>query len=464
MIAPTDTTRPGELPGAGQSPASEFVKWFRNASPYVNAHRGRTFVIMLGGDSLAHENFVTIVHDIALLASLGVRLVLVHGARPQIEDALARAGVASRYHRGVRITSEDAIEPIRDTVAGLGVMLATAFSSGLPNSPLHNSRIRVTQSNAVVAKPMGVVDGVDYHYTGDVRRIDTETIRALLDIGSLVIVPCLGYSPAGEVLNLRCELVAAEVASAIRADKLIVMHGDRGVRNAEGELATELRPGELDDLIRREPTDETIARLSALARAARAGVPRCHLLSYAEDGALLLELFTREGVGTQISTDGYETLRTANVDDVPGIIELIRPLEENGVLVRRSRENLEQEFDRFFVAELDGMVIGCAALYPFPDERAGELACLVTHPDYRHRHPHDFAGKGKRTIGELLLDRIERSAAAQGLDRIFVLTTQTAHWFLEHGFAPAEIASLPAERQALYNLQRNSKVFVKRAV
>ena len=445
--------------------SSDYVKWFRGASSYINAHSGRTFVIMLGGDAIAHANFINIVHDIALLSSLGVRLVLVHGARPQIEENLARAGISTGYHRGVRITGEDAIDMVRDTVAGITVKLASAFSSGIPNSPMHNARIRVAQSNPVIAKPMGIVDGQDYGLTGEVRGIDATTIDALLGLGSLVIVPCLGYSPSGEVFNLRCERVAAEVAKAIRADKLIVMHGDRGVRDAAGKIATELKPGELDALIStREPGDETAARLDAVATAARSGVPRCHVLSYAEDGALLLELFTREGVGTQISNDGYETLRAANVDDVPGIIELIRPLEETGVLVRRSREHLEQEFDRFCVAELDGMVIGCAALYPIAslaENDAGELACLVTHPDFRHRHPHDARGQGEHTIGELLLGRVERSAATLGLRRIFVLTTQAAHWFIEHGFVETQIASLPVERQALYNLQRNSKVLVK---
>lgn len=439
---------------------TDYVKWFRGASSYINVHRGRTFVIMLGGDAIAHENFTNIVQDMALLSSLGVRLVLVHGARPQIDEALRRAAIPSHYHLGVRITSDEAIDVIRDTISGLSSKLASAFSSGLRQS--HGERIRTAQSNPVLAKPLGVVDGVDYGFTGDVRRIDAGSINELLDSGYLVIVPCLGYSPSGEIFNLRCELVAAEVARAIRAQKLIVMHDDRGVRDASGEIATELRPGELDDIIGEcEPGDEKAARLTALASAARAGVPRCHLLSFAEDGALLLELFTREGIGTQISNDGYETLRVANIDDVPGIIELIGPLEEAGVLVRRSREHLEQEFHHFWVAELDGMVIGCAALYPFDGTGAGELACLVTHPDFRDRHPHDAWGARQHTIGELLLAQVERSATDRGLDRIFVLTTQTAHWFIERGFQQTELSALPAKKQALYNLQRNSKMLVK---
>jgi amino-acid N-acetyltransferase len=439
---------------------TDYVKWFRGASSYVNVHRGRTFVIMLGGDAIADDNFANIVQDVAVLSSLGVRLVLVHGARPQIDQALRGAGLESHYHLGVRITSDRAIEVVRDTVSGLGAKLASAFSSALRQP--HGERIRTAQSNPVVAKPLGVVNGVDYGFTGDVRRIDAGSINVLLKSGYLVIVPCLGYSPSGEIFNLRCELVAAEVARAIRAQKLIVMHGDGGVRNASGEIATELRPGELDDIIAAlEPGDETAARLTALASAARAGVPRGHLLSFAQDGALLLELFTREGIGTQISNDGYETLRSANIDDVPGIIELIHPLEERGVLVRRSREHLEQEFDHFWVAELDGMVIGCAALYPFDDSRAGELACLVTHPDFRDRQPHDAWGSRPQTVGELLLARVERSAADRGLDRIFVLTTQTAHWFIERGFHETDLSVLPAKKQALYNLQRNSKMLVK---
>lgn len=427
-----------------------FVAWFRQAGPYINAHRGRTAVICFGGEAL-DEGFDELIHDIALLHSLGLKLVLVHGARPQIDARLAAAGQAPRYAGGLRLTDHATLPLVEEAIGRLRIAIEARLSMGLANSPMHGARLRVVSGNFVTARPLGVRDGVDYCFTGEVRRIDGAAIRAWLDDGALVLLSPLGYSPTGEAFNLSAEEVAAATAGALRADKLLLLYEGDDLLDPSGRLVRELGPVEAERLLAETPPERDMHRQLALAlRVCRAGVRRVHLIRRAASGGLLLELYTRDGVGTMLNADSYDELRGAGIDDVGGILALIQPLEEAGILVRRSRELLEIEIERFQVLERDGAIIGCAALYPFPDEHFGELACLAVADGYRN---------GGRA--DLLLRRIEYQARGQGLERLFVLTTRTAHWFQERGFRPAMIDELPVARQTLYNWQRASKIFVK---
>jgi amino-acid N-acetyltransferase len=430
--------------------SQEYVSWFRRSSPYINAHRGKTFVLMFGGEAVEDPNFAHIIQDIALLGSLGVRLVLVHGSRPQIEQRLALRQLDSHYHKGVRITDEVALECVVDACGSLRAQLEALLSMGLPNSPMHLSRIRVTSGNFVIARPLGIVDGIDFQHTGEVRRIHGEDVARQLDLRNVVLVSPLGYSPTGEIFNLSMEDVAQQLAVALAADKLIAFGAERGILNEHGELLRDLRLSEASYLYQRLAPDTGGSLLPALIKTSQAGIERCHLISYSEDGALLKELFSRDGCGSLIYQDSYESIRSASIDDVGGILQLIQPLEEQGVLVRRSRELLENEITRFTVIERDGMIIACAALYPFPRERSGEIACVATHPDYR--------GDSR---GERLLSHLEQEARSQGLLNLFVLTTRTAHWFLEQGYSSGGPQDLPEMKQQLYNYQRNSRVFCK---
>ena len=430
------------------TPGRAHIRWFRNTAPYINAHRGKTFVLMLGGSVARHANFANIIHDIALLNSLGVRLVLIHGSRPQMEERLERAGHESAVHDGIRITDNEALEHVKDAAGSLRAQIEALLSMGLPNSPMAGSQIRVCSGNFVTAKPIGVVDGVDFQHTGKVRRVDAEGIQRQLADGSIVLQSPLGYSPTGEIFNLSLEDIAVHTAAAIRADKLLLLGAAKGILDGDGALIRQCAIGEIAKL---DITDkEQDALLQTARRACLAGVERCQIISYVDDCALLEELFTHDGSGTLVASDAYEQSRTAIIDDVGGILELIEPLEQEGVLLKRSRERLEQEIDRFRVLERDGRIIACAALYPFVDDGCGEIACIVSHPDYRG---------GQR--GQRLLDALEQEARRLGLTRVFVLTTQTAHWFAEQGFVEAAQDELPGEKQALYNLQRNSKVFFK---
>ncbi len=433
--------------------ASDQVNWFRNSSPYINAHRGRTFVVLLGGEVLDTPRLPTLVHDLALLNALGVKLVLVHGARPQISQRLEAAGLESRFEHHTRITDSNALEAVMAAVGALRLKLEGLFSMGLANSPMHNAAIQLISGNFVIAKPVGVRNGFDYQHTGEVRRIEVDAIRQQMDAGNVVLLSPLGCSPTGELFNLNAEDVASTAAIALGADKMIVLGDGIRIEDSEQRLLRELSPQEAGRLLGEERfTDSAVERqLTAAYHAASNGVARAHLLDASEDGALLKELFTRDGCGTMVTRETYETLRGARIDDVGGILELLEPLEQNGVLVRRSRELLENEIQRFVIIERDGMVIACAALYPFVADHTGELACVAVHPHYRNSER-----------GLQMLRYLERRAREQGLKTLFVLTTHTAHWFREQGFDPAGVEALPEQRQQLYNWQRNSKVFVKR--
>ncbi len=427
-----------------------YVTWLRDSSPYINAHRDRTFVVMLPGDGLEHPNFANIVHDLVLLHSLGVRLVLGFGSRPQIETRLATRGIEPHVHRGLRITDSAALECVIDAVGHVRIALEARLSMDMAASPMQGARLRVASGNFVTARPIGVVEGVDYQHTGEVRRIDRKGIGRLLDERTIVLLSPLGYSPTGEIFNLSCEDVATRAAIDLQADKLVLYGAERGLLDENGNLVRELRPPQIPTHVGRLGGDYQAELLDAAAQACRGGVRRSHLVSYADDGALLNELFTRNGAGTMVSQEQFEQLREATIEDVGGLIDLITPLEEQGILVRRSRDVLEREVEQFSIVERDGLIIACAALYPIPDSDWGELACLAVNPEYRH---------GGR--GDELLERIEARARKLGLKTLFVLTTRTAHWFRERGFEPSGVERLPAARASLYNFQRQSKVFEK---
>lgn len=432
--------------------APGFVDWFRSVAPYINAFRGRTFVVAFGGEVVADGKFVGLTHDFNLLASLGVRLVLVHGARPQIEQHLSHNNIEDRYHHGIRLTDTETMQCVKEAVGRVRVEIEALLSMGLANSPMANADIRVAGGNFITAQPTGVVNGVDLLHTGSVRKVDVAALNDRMEFGEVVLLSPLGYSPTGEVFNLTLEDVATQTAIALDADKLIFLMDTEGVQDKKGELLRELTVADANAILasKRKLPDDVSLFLPCAVRACEAGVARTHLISRHVDGALLQELFSDIGIGTMLVETTLNILRDATIDDVGGILQLLQPLEEEGILVRRGRELLEREIERFVVLEHDHRIIGCAALYPFSDEKSAELACLAVQPGYR-RHGY----------GEALLRHITAQAQAQGLRKLFVLTTRTAHWFVERGFKEADIGQLPAQKKNLYNYQRRSKIFLK---
>ncbi len=427
------------------------VEWFRNSAPYINAHRGQVFVVQFGGEAVADDDFPSLVHDIALLHSLGVKLVLVAGARPQIEERLAARGLAMRYEQGLRVTDEAALQAVKDATGAIMLDIEARLSMGVANSPMAGAHIRVVSGNYVTARPIGVRGGVDFAHTGRVRRIDHEAIRRHLADGNVVLVSPLGFSPTGEMFNLSAEEVATAVAIELHAAKLLLMAEGDEFRSMSREMTLDEARARLAERHHADGRPDPVAQiLECATHACRNGVRRVHLLQRQVDGALLQELFTRDGIGTMVNADPYDTLRRATIDDVGGILELIEPLERRGTLVRRSREKLEMEIDRFLLLERDGTIIGCAALYPFGDGTAIELACFAVHPDYQN------AGRGDQ-----LFEAAEREARATGAKSLFVLSTETTQWFQERGFSVVAVEDLPADRRELYNYTRRSKVLLK---
>ena len=433
---------------------TELVEGFRHSVPYINTHRGKTFVIMLGGEAIEHENFSSIVNDIGLLHSLGIRLVVVYGARPQIDANLAAHHHEPLYHKNIRVTDAKTLELVKQAAGTLQLDITARLSMSLNNTPLQGAHINVVSGNFIIAQPLGVDDGVDYCHSGRIRRIDEDAIHRQLDSGAIVLMGPVAVSVTGESFNLTSEEIATQLAIKLKAEKMIGFCSSQGVTNDDGDIVSELFPNEAQARVEAQEekgdyNSGTVRFLRGAVKACRSGVRRCHLISYQEDGALLQELFSRDGIGTQIVMESAEQIRRATINDIGGILELIRPLEQQGILVRRSREQLEMEIDKFTIIQRDNLTIACAGGYLLQLLPGATDACVAVHPDYR-----------SSSRGEVLLERIAAQAKQSGLSKLFVLTTRSIHWFQERGFTPVDIDLLPESKKQLYNYQRKSKVLM----
>jgi amino-acid N-acetyltransferase len=434
-----------------------FVDCFRNAAPYIHAHHGKTFVLQIGGDVVASDAFTPLIHDLALLNSLSIKLVIVFGARPQIDALLKERNITPLYNGVLRVTDEASMSSVKQAIGDVKFQIEALLSMGLPNSPMAESAIKVASGNYVTGRPYGVVNGVDLELTGKVRSVEKETINARLAAGEIVLVPPMGYSVTGEIFNLSSIEVAAQVAMELDADKLIMINSDSVIKNEQGETIRQLTCEQARLKINPEnknSIDESLSTgLTLGVKACEAGINRVHYIDQNVDGGVLQELFTRDGVGTLLSQTPFDTVHQATVHDIGGILELIEPLEEQGVLVKRSREKIETEINDYVVLVRDGSVIACAALHQYPEDNVMELACMAVNPAYQDQ------GKG-----DMLYNFIESIAVENGANKLFVLTTQTEHWFIERGFVEATVESLPVQKQDMYNFQRNSKALIKELI
>ena len=425
-----------------------FVNWFRDSSPYIHAHRNRTFVIYFGGEAIQDESLHNLIHDFALLNSLGIRLVLVHGIRPQINQRLAKLEQQPRFHQQLRITDETALQCVKESAGLVRVEIESLLSLGLANSPMSGARIRVISGNFVTAQPLGVLDGIDYQYTGKVRRIDNAAIDQQLDLGHVVLISPIGYTPSGELFNLSAEQLATEIAIALQAEKLILMTEQSCQSSKTGQLIAQMTSAETQDLCDHETqlAASTKCALQSAIYGCQAGVKRVHILNRKVDGALLIELFSRDGMGTLISSTEFEMIRPAGLSDIPGILELITPLIQQGNLIARSVEHMEININDYIVIDRDGLIIGCTALHQI-NQNIGLIACLAVHPDYR-----------RAARGNQLLEQLTSKARQDSLKQLFALSTQTMHWFKERGFQDSQFNVLPTILQENYNHLRNAKV------
>ena len=436
-----------------------FVPWFRAVAPYIHAYRGKTFVVAIAGELIAAGKLNLFVQDMAILHAMGIKLVLVHGFRPQVNEQLRAKGQQSKFSHGVRITDEVALDSAQEAAGQLRFEIEAAFSQGLPNTPMANATVRVVSGNFLTARPVGIVDGVDFQSSGLVRKVDATAIRRAIDTGAIVMLSPFGFSPTGEAFNLMMEEVATSTAIALQSDKLLFLTEVPGIRenpaDPDSAIDTELA---LADAVRllaalpdpTQPTDIAFY-LQHCITACQGGVERSHILPFSYDGALLMEVFTHDGVGTMVVDEKLESLREATADDIGGILKLIEPFERDGTLVKRDRTEIERDIGLYTVIEHDGVIFGCAALYPYPEARTAEMAALTVSPSVQSQ------GDGER-----ILKRVEQRARAMRLDSIFVLTTRTMHWFIKRGFASVDADWLPEARKRKYNRDRRSQVLVKK--
>ena len=436
-----------------------FVPWFRSVAPYIHAYRGKTFVVAMAGELIAAGKLNAFVQDLAILHAMGIKLVLVHGFRPQVNEQLAAKGHVSRFSHGLRITDAVALDCAQEAAGQLRFEIEAAFSQGLPNTPMANATVRLVSGNFLTARPVGIVDGVDFQQSGLVRKVDATAIRKAIDIGAVVLLSPFGFSPTGEAFNLTMEDVATSTAIALQADKLLFVTEVPGVREVptdpESAIDTEMALADAERLLASLPRPghptEVAFYLQHCVKACRHGVERSHILPFAVDGALLQEVYTHDGIGTMVVDEKLESLREASNDDIGGILQLIEPFERDGTLVKRDRTEIERDIALYTVIEHDGVIFGCAALYPYPEQRTGEMAALTVS--------NQSQGQGD---GERILKRIEQRARALGLDSIFVLTTRTMHWFIKRGFVQVDPDWLPEARKRKYNWDRRSQVLVKK--
>lgn len=436
-----------------------FVPWFRSVAPYIHLLRGKTVVVGVTGEAIAHGRMPLIAQDLALIKSMGVRVVLVHGFRPQVDEQLHAKGHQAVFSHGMRITDSVALDCAQEAAGQLRFEIEAAFSQGLPNTPMAGATVRVMSGNFITARPVGVIDGKDFLHSGLVRKVDAVGIATALDMGALVMLSPFGFSPTGEAFNLSMEDVATSTAIALQADKLMFLTEVDGVHQDPLDLSTpvdtELPLVDARRIMAQLPQAENPPDLAFYLRhcirACEGGVERSHILPFSEDGALLQEIYTHDGIGTMVVDEKLESVREANVDDVSAILALIEPFEKDGTMVKRDRNELERDIGNYTIIEHDGVIFGCAALYPYAEERSGEMAALTVSTQSQSQ------GDGER-----LLKRIEQRARAMGLREIFVLTTRTMHWFVKRGFVEAPMGALPEARRNQYNWDRRSKVLVKK--
>ena len=439
-----------------------FIPWFRAVAPYIHAYRGKTFVVGLAGEAIAAGKLNTFVQDLSILHAMGLKLVLVHGFRPQVTEQLAAKGHVSRFHKGTRVTDAVALDAAQEAAGQLRFEIEAAFSQGLPNTPMADSTVRVISGNFITARPVGIVDGVDFQHSGLVRKVDIAGITKTLDMGAMVLLSPFGFSPTGEAFNLAMEEVATSVATELQADKLIFLTEVPGIRmdptqpaSEDNPIDTELPLAAAEKLLKalpaaNQPTDVAFY-LQHCVKACKNGVERSHIIPFSVDGAILLEVYVHDGIGTMVVDEKLESLREATEEDVGGILQLIEPFEKDGTLVKRSRTEIERDVGNYTIIEHDGVIFACAALYPYPEARTAEMAALTVSPEVQ--------GQGD---GERVLKRVEQRAKAAGLDSIFVLTTRTMHWFIKRGFVQVDPDWLPEARKRKYNWDRKSQVLVKK--
>lgn len=424
------------------------VSDLRGILTYVPRFREKTFVIAVDGEVVASPNFSTILLDLAVLRSLNVRVVLVHGAAAQIEKLAAERGVKPSNTNGTGITDEATLKVSLDAAT----TLMNDIMQGLTSVDL-----RAAYANVIIAHPAGILGGVDFQHTGKVERVDTKLLQLLLNDGAIPIVPPIGFDGEGRTFRVNSDAIAVEVAEALQAMKVIYLGARDGVEVA-GALVQQLSIAEAEDLVkkRRAQLDPgTVSKIEHGARACRNGVPRVHLLNGNTDEALLAEVFSTEGVGTMIYGNDYQQIRRIFKKDVRAVLALIKSSVEHAELVKRTRAELVAQLDDYWALEVDRQLVACAAVHFYPEAQKAELACLYV------AKAHEGQGYGRK-----LMAFAEQLAAQKSVKHIFALSTQAFNYFQQKGgYVEVTPDELPPERRKKYDASgRNSKVLQKAVI
>ena len=438
---------------------SIFVQSLRESAPYVRCHSGRLFVVHIDESLLDRDSLRSVCGDLLLLHQLQVRLVVVFGVRSRVDRMLREKGMEPEYSGSLRVTDRDTLEYVRTAAAGvrddMESMLSTVALHAdtpprFPGSGNGRAMARVTGGNFIVARPAGVISGRDLQYTGHVRGVDVVGIHAVTGSNSILLLPPLGYGHTGELFNLDSSSLASRVAVAVDADKLVFLLRGR-LCDSNGQALNELQLPQARQLLQQGVSPDAMQkRLELAIEACAAGVPRAHFVDQGQDGALLLEMYSRDGSGTLISSSSFDEIRSARLDDLAGILQLIEPLSSEGVLIPRPRQRLEESLVDFTVLVRDGLVVACAALRHYPGEELAEISCLAVHPGYR--------GTGK---GITLHNHLLRQAQQNGSKKLLVMTTQALHWFYDLGYSDADDKVLPASRRGEASTRRGSRILLR---
>ncbi len=418
----------------------------RGILQYIPRFREKTFVISVDGGIVTDENFSNILMDIAVLRSLSIRVVLVHGASAQIRALAEKQGVVASNLDGSGVTDCETLT------------LALTAANRLTHEILEGlsaNDLRAACPNAIIAHPLGILGGVDHLFTGKVERVDVELLQVLLQQGIIPVIPPLGFDGEGKTYRVNSDSVAVALAEALKAVKVIFITTYDGLFR-QGQLFRQMLASDLDQILAHQRDDlppESFSKAVHAAAACRAGVQRVHIINGRLDEALLAEMFSNEGVGTLVYANEYQQIRRALKKDIPSILKLIHPSVENDELIRRSRSSIEKAVGEFYLFEIDKNPVACVALHAYPEGGKGELACLCVKPSHENQG-----------IGRKLLQYVESKAREQGFTELIALSTQAFTYFQSKGgFQEGTRDDLPVSRREKYDQSgRNSKVLVKR--
>jgi len=421
------------------------VSDLRGILQYVPRFREKIFVVAIDGDIIASENFSNILLDLAVLRSLNIKVVLVHGAGSQIEKLAAEGRVNLSNADGTGVTDEATLK--------LSIEAATQITNEIMQG-LTSVDLRAVYANSIIAHPAGILGGVDYLYTGRVEKVDTKSLHLFLNEGIIPIVPPIGFDGEGKTFRVNSDSIAVEIAEAMQAMKIIFLLSLDGL-SLNGEIVRQLSIAETEDILKKKKAGDNpklTSKLEHAARACRQGVPRVHLLNGNVNEALLTEVFSPDGIGTMIYSNEYQQIRRVFKKDVRNVMGLIRQSVDSEELIRRTRADIIQHIEDYWVLEMDRSLVGCVALHTYPEFGKAEMACLYVSKSH-----------GGQGYGQKLMAFAENLAAERGIQKILALSTQAFAYFQQKGgYTEVSSDELPPGRREKYETSgRNSKVLMK---